>query len=141
MQIDHNKFAMMAHKLGGGARNQRKNKNWQPQRETSYVANHIFSSNNNSGNGFSHTTGHVPINWKQQRFNSPPNPKYHSGNRNGNFGSSNNEQSFTNTERVPAWANSPTFDPYVCQICGKRNHMALDCFHRYDYNYQGRHPP
>ncbi|KAF9674662.1 hypothetical protein SADUNF_Sadunf10G0150300 [Salix dunnii] len=94
MQIDHNKFVMMAHKLGEG-----------------------------------------------QHFTSPPNLKYYSRNRNGNVGSSNNEQSFTNTERVPAWANNLTFDPYVCQICGKRNHMAFDCFHRYDYNYQGRHPP
>jgi hypothetical protein len=28
-----------------------------------------------------------------------------------------------------------------CQICGKPNHQALDCFHRMDYAYQGRHPP
>jgi hypothetical protein len=28
-----------------------------------------------------------------------------------------------------------------CQICGKPNHSALDCYHRMDYAYQGRHPP
>ena len=28
-----------------------------------------------------------------------------------------------------------------CQICGKLSHKALDCFHRMDYAYQGRHPP
>ena len=28
-----------------------------------------------------------------------------------------------------------------CQICGKPNHQALDCYHRMDYSYQGRHPP
>ena len=28
-----------------------------------------------------------------------------------------------------------------CQICGKTNHQALDCYHRMDYSYQGRHPP
>jgi transposase InsO family protein len=28
-----------------------------------------------------------------------------------------------------------------CQICGKNNHQALDCYHRMDYSYQGRHPP
>jgi hypothetical protein len=28
-----------------------------------------------------------------------------------------------------------------CQICGKSNHQALDCYHRMDYSYQGRHPP
>lgn len=35
--------------------------------------------------------------------------------------------------------NSSTRPP--CQICGKTNHQALDCFHRMDYSYQGRHPP
>jgi hypothetical protein len=28
-----------------------------------------------------------------------------------------------------------------CQICGKLSHRALDCFHRMDYSFQGRHPP
>jgi hypothetical protein len=28
-----------------------------------------------------------------------------------------------------------------CQICGKANHQALDCYHRMNYSYQGRHPP
>jgi hypothetical protein len=28
-----------------------------------------------------------------------------------------------------------------CQICGKSNHQALDCYHRMDYSFQGRHPP
>ena len=46
-----------------------------------------------------------------------------------------------NTVWLPAWANDPRFDSYAYQIYGKKNHMALDCFHRYDYNYQKRHPP
>lgn len=28
-----------------------------------------------------------------------------------------------------------------CQICGKSNHHALDCFSMMDYSFQGRHPP
>jgi transposase InsO family protein len=36
---------------------------------------------------------------------------------------------FLPTNRVP------------CQICGKLSHQALDCYHRMDYSYQGRHPP
>jgi hypothetical protein len=28
-----------------------------------------------------------------------------------------------------------------CQICGKLSHKALDCFHRMDHAFQGRHPP
>jgi hypothetical protein len=37
--------------------------------------------------------------------------------------------SFNNSNWVP------------CQICGKTSHQALDCFHRMDYSFQGRHPP
>jgi hypothetical protein len=29
----------------------------------------------------------------------------------------------------------------MCQICGKLGHQALDCYHRMDFAYQGRHPP
>uniref|UniRef100_A0A2N9FXA9 Integrase catalytic domain-containing protein n=1 Tax=Fagus sylvatica TaxID=28930 RepID=A0A2N9FXA9_FAGSY len=29
----------------------------------------------------------------------------------------------------------------LCQICGKLGHQALDCYHRMDFAYQGRHPP
>jgi hypothetical protein len=36
---------------------------------------------------------------------------------------------FNNSPRIP------------CQICGKINHQALDCYHRMDYSFQGRHPP
>jgi hypothetical protein len=36
-------------------------------------------------------------------------------------------------------SNAPPRVP--CQICGKTSHQALDCFHRMDYAYQGRHPP
>jgi transposase InsO family protein len=28
-----------------------------------------------------------------------------------------------------------------CQICGKTSHQALDCYHRMDFTFQGRHPP
>jgi transposase InsO family protein len=36
--------------------------------------------------------------------------------------------------------SSPVFRS-PCQICGKTSHRALDCFHRMDYAFQGRHPP
>jgi transposase InsO family protein len=44
----------------------------------------------------------------------------------------------------PAANSKPIFSsaPKIpCQICGKLNHLALDCFHRMDYSFQGRHPP
>ena len=28
-----------------------------------------------------------------------------------------------------------------CQICGKSGHQALDCYHRMNFAYQGKHPP
>ena len=28
----------------------------------------------------------------------------------------------------------------ICQIYGKVGHLALDCYHRIDYAYQGKHP-
>ena len=28
-----------------------------------------------------------------------------------------------------------------CQICGKFGHQALDCYHRMNFAYQGKHPP
>jgi len=38
----------------------------------------------------------------------------------------------------PIFSNAPKIP---CQICGKLNHIALDCFHRMDYAFQGRRPP
>ena len=29
----------------------------------------------------------------------------------------------------------------ICQIYGKSGHTAIDCFHHFDYSYQGRFPP
>jgi hypothetical protein len=36
---------------------------------------------------------------------------------------------------------SPNRPKIPCQICGKLGHQALDCFHRMNYTYQGKHPP
>lgn len=38
-------------------------------------------------------------------------------------------------------SNSSKSPRALCQICGKTSHQALDCFHRMDFSYQGRHPP
>ena len=29
----------------------------------------------------------------------------------------------------------------TCQICGNLEHLAIDCYHRMNYTYQGKHPP
>jgi len=41
----------------------------------------------------------------------------------------------------PAASSPPASDKPPCQICGKFYHQALDCFHRMDHAFQGRHPP
>jgi hypothetical protein len=37
--------------------------------------------------------------------------------------------------------NPSSLNEILCQICGKVNHQALNCFHQMDYAFQGRHPP
>jgi hypothetical protein len=43
----------------------------------------------------------------------------------------------------PKYQPTPSAIPArpACQICGKLSHEALDCFHRMDHAFQGRHPP
>lgn len=38
-------------------------------------------------------------------------------------------------------SSSSRFKRPTCQICGKLSHLAIDCYHRMDYAYQGKHPP
>jgi hypothetical protein len=77
-----------------------------------------FSPRNNNGYPFPNQPGHF------KNFNH--------GNPNQQANSSMTTNHTGNTNRTP---NPP------CQICGKNNHSALDCYHRMDYTYQGRHPP
>ena len=32
-------------------------------------------------------------------------------------------------------------DRLICQIYGKLGHLAVNCYHKMDYAYQGKHPP
>jgi hypothetical protein len=66
-----------------------------------------------------------PISGPPKSFNHPggqSSPQQHTSSPQQGF-------SFNNSNWVP------------CQICGKTSHQALDCFHRMDYSFQGRHPP
>jgi hypothetical protein len=77
--------------------------------------------------------------FSQQPRNSPPNfirPASIHSTRNQTNQSLN--QSFNNNTQHP---DSQGHFRTSCQICGKVNHSALDCYHRMDYAYQGKHPP
>jgi hypothetical protein len=54
--------------------------------------------------------------------------------------SSNNVAGNSNFQfEVVSNFNKPPRAP--CQICGQTSHHALDCLHRMDFSYQGRHLP
>ena len=38
-------------------------------------------------------------------------------------------------------SSAPRSDRPMCQICNKLGHTTIDCYHRMDYAYQGKHPP
>lgn len=71
-------------------------------------------------------------------------PKYGSSPK-PNFGKNlAHKRSFPSASNAPQGKPSSTqfsTNKPPCQICGRTNHQALDCFHRMDYAYQGRHPP
>ena len=57
----------------------------------------------------------------------------------GNSGLSPQFQTFNQAKQSnqnPGQSSKP-----ICQICGKSGHLALNCYHRMDFTYQGRHPP
>ena len=41
----------------------------------------------------------------------------------------------------PSQAQGIKTERPTCQICGKIGHLAIDCYHRMDYAFQGNHPP
>jgi hypothetical protein len=72
-----------------------------------------------------------PFNRFSPRSGPPKNFNHTGGHQASPLQSSSPQQGFS--------SNSPGRVP--CQICGKSSHQALDCFHRMDYSFQGRHPP
>jgi hypothetical protein len=50
-----------------------------------------------------------------------------------------NPQGYSQSYNSPGTFHGSSQRPQ-CQICGKTGHLALDCFHRVNFSYQGRQP-
>ena len=48
---------------------------------------------------------------------------------------------FNRFQQFPSGSGGAKSERPICQICGKAGHIAIDCYHRMDYAYQGKHPP
>jgi hypothetical protein len=82
-----------------------------------------FATENNNGYSLRGNGGYSTSN-QPTPFTPPINFNRGNSNQQGNSTMSTNQTSHT-----------------ACQICGKNNHTTLDCYHKMDYTYQGRHPP
>ena len=60
--------------------------------------------------------------------------------QNFNLGFSPQPQTYNQTKQSSNQNPGQSSRP-ICHICGKNGHSALDCYHRMDFTYQGRHPP
>ena len=60
--------------------------------------------------------------------------------QNFNPGGSSHSQTYNQPKHTLNQNSSQSGRP-ICQICGKSGHSALDCYHRMDFTYQGKHPP
>ena len=91
------------------------------------------SRGHNHNSGGSHYNSGSYVNPNQfQNFNS-------SNFNQGNLGLSSQFQTFNQAKQSNQ--NSGQSSRPICQICSKSGHSALDCYHRMDFTYQGRHPP
>ena len=48
---------------------------------------------------------------------------------------------FNQFQQFPSGSGGAKSERPICQMCGKAGHTAIDCYHRMDYAYQGKHPP
>ena len=75
--------------------------------------------------------------------NSGYNQLYNRGGRGGRGfnGQSPQYSHFNQFQQSQSNAASSRLERPTCQICGNLGHLAIDCYHRMDYAYQGKHPP
>ena len=61
--------------------------------------------------------------------------------QNFNLGNQSFPSQFQSFNQAKSSNNQGQSSRPICQICGKSGHSALDCYHRIDFAYQGRHAP
>jgi hypothetical protein len=93
--------------------------------------------NRQQPNHYSKPNGYPAFKSQQQRSN--PSRFSRFSNSSPAFPSNRNMQQQQQPQHTTSNLSTSTRAP--CQICEKSSHQALDCFHRMNYSYQGRHPP
>ena len=59
----------------------------------------------------------------------------------GSNGQSSKFSPFNHFQQGQSNSGGPRSDRPICQICGKLGHLAVNCYYKMDYAYQGKHPP
>jgi hypothetical protein len=130
--VDSATFALFSNKPAG-------DRNWQPWNKSSQ---HVKFSPKSPHHNFSPRQHSFSMAPKTHNFH----PRQHSYSP--ALGHSNSPLQLYRRGPIPTshpdsnsnlFAHNNSWPP--CQICEKTSHTALDCFHRIDYAYQGKHPP
>ena len=59
----------------------------------------------------------------------------------GSNGQSSQFSPFNHFQQGQSNSGGARSDRPICQICGKLGHLAVNCYYKMDYAYQGKHPP
>lgn len=94
-----------------------------------------FASNSrpNTNNGFNQ--------YFSQSYSNRGRGRDNYNNRGGRGGKGSNNSSNQFNQFSPNQSNNTRSERRTCQICGKLGHLAIDCYHRMNYAYQGKHLP
>ncbi|TXG67661.1 hypothetical protein EZV62_008936 [Acer yangbiense] len=124
----------------------------QREEEKTYIEHNqaFFSQRGRRGRNGRGAGGRVQLNSRGKGFT--PAGRYNTQNGGQNSGQQNSNQPNNNlghqqkqgtTQGQPQWRpNAPNNDgKIVCQICGKMNHFAIDCWYRFNYSYQSEEFP
>ena len=115
-----------------------------PSRNTSFQSSFYVNNSQNRGRGRNNGQRGRGGRFNQYNNNSQPNVfsqgSHYQYNNNSQPNAFSQGNHYSQTNAGNSQRKSDGSRP-ICQICGKIGHQALDCYHRMDFAYQGRHPP